>query len=104
MAQLVDPFAVGTRPLIPAQGGRRFRLLRHLRSFTVHHLNGQLQGDTCVRIDIQLFHKSPGKRAKDEDDVERCLPLLGVEDKLALVEMISIKLPEAHRWLPRLTG
>jgi hypothetical protein len=58
----------------------------------------------CVRIDIQLFYKSRGKRAKDEADFERCLPLLSIDEKYALAKLISRKFPEGHRWLPRLTA
>lgn len=72
--------------------GRRADLIAHYRELP------------CVRIEIQLFYKSRGKRTKDEEDFERCLPLLNADQKRALALLISKKFPDGHRWLPRLSA
>ena len=69
-----------------------------------HELIQAYSGKPCVRIEVQLFYKSRGTRAKDELDFQTCLPLLAPEAKRWLRHAIALNFPEGHAWLAQLDG
>ncbi len=51
--------------------------------------------------EVQLLHKAPGRRPKDEADFEACLPLLDGAARAWLTEALRIAHP-GHPWIARL--
>ncbi len=60
-------------------------------------------GQPCVRIEVQLFYKSRGTRAKDLQDFRACLPLLTPDAKVWLRNAIEVYFPEGHPWHAQLS-
>ncbi|WP_200942094.1 hypothetical protein [Angustibacter sp. Root456] len=58
-------------------------------------------GVTYLRPEIQLLHKAPGLRPKDEADFRTCLPLLAPERRGWLRDALATAHP-GHPWLERL--
>ncbi len=77
---------------------RRNPLIRGRRNELIQVYSGQ----PCVRIEVQLFFKSRGTRAKDLQDFAACLPLLAPEAKNWLREALTLNSPEGHAWLAQL--
>ena len=59
------------------------------------------QGVRFLRPEVQLLHKAPGLRAKDQADFESCLPLLEPSDRRWLQEALEIAHPR-HPWIVQL--
>lgn len=60
-------------------------------------------GIRYLRPEVQLLHKAPGRRPKDEADLAACLPLLGPDSRRWLREAIRTAHP-GHPWIGSLTG
>jgi hypothetical protein len=54
-----------------------------------------------LRIEVQLFYKAKTPRPKDEQDLEACLPLLNVDQKMWLHQAIQLAYGEKSPWLTR---
>lgn len=54
-----------------------------------------------LRPEVQLLHKAPGRRPKDEEDFEACLPLLDDTARGWLVRALEVAHP-SHPWLDRM--
>jgi hypothetical protein len=54
-------------------------------------------GIAYLRPEVQLLHKAPGLRPKDQADFDACLPLLDPESRTWLREAVSIAHP-GHPW------
>ncbi|GAB3541767.1 hypothetical protein GCM10027403_33580 [Arthrobacter tecti] len=60
-----------------------------------------LDGVDYLRPEVQLLHKAPGLRPKDQADFESCLPLLDDLDRLWLRSALQVAHPD-HPWLTEL--
>lgn len=56
------------------------------------------EGITYLRPEVQLLHKAPGLRPKDQQDFERCLPLLDPAARTWLIAALECAHPE-QPWL-----
>jgi hypothetical protein len=52
----------------------------------------------CIRIEVQLLYKAKGKREKDTQDFQACLPKLTWEAKAWLKQALLLAHPEGHPW------
>ena len=60
------------------------------------------EGVEYLRPEIQLLHKAPGLRVKDQGDFNACLPLLARPAKQWLRDSLATAHP-GHPWISRLT-
>jgi len=58
-------------------------------------------GINYLRPEIQLLHKAPGHRPKDQRDFETCLPVLDAAARTWLISALEIAHPE-HPWIDKL--
>ncbi|MFY9913209.1 MAG: hypothetical protein WAK18_00975, partial [Nocardioidaceae bacterium] len=58
-------------------------------------------GIAYLRPEVQLLHKAPGLRPKDQADFDECLPRLGLDPRAWLRRALSIAHPD-HPWLSHL--
>ncbi len=58
-------------------------------------------GITYLRPGVQLLHKAPGLRPKDQADFDACVGMLAAEQRAWLQEALSIAHP-GHPWLAHL--
>ena len=58
-------------------------------------------GIRYLRPEVQLLHKAPGLRPKDQEDFEACLPLLDDTARGWLVRALEVAHP-SHPWLDRI--
>lgn len=56
------------------------------------------RGIRYLRPEIQLLHKAPGLRPKDQADFDACLPLLSIPDRRWLRSAVEVAHPD-HPWL-----
>ena len=61
----------------------------------------QHEGITYLRPEVQLLHKAPGLRTKDQEDFDACHPLLEDEARTWLREALDLVHP-GHPWTARL--
>jgi hypothetical protein len=59
------------------------------------------EGIPYLRPEVQLLHKAPGLRPKDQADFEACLPLLEPAPRAWLRSALGIAHP-GHPWLAHL--
>ena len=60
-----------------------------------------VDGVTYLRPEVQLLHKAPGLRPKDQQDFDACLPLLDGTDRAWLADALRLAHP-GHPWIRRL--
>jgi hypothetical protein len=58
-------------------------------------------GISYLRPEVQLLHKAPGIRQKDQQDFDACVPLLDTRRRAWLRRTLGIAHP-GHPWLDRL--
>jgi len=58
-------------------------------------------GISYLRPEIQLLHKAPGLRPKDQQDFETCLPVLDTTARIWLVAALELAHP-GHPWIDEL--
>lgn len=61
----------------------------------------QQDGLTYLRPEVQLLHKAPGLRRKDQADLDACLPLLEAPARTWLRTAVEVAHPD-HPWLTQL--
>ena len=59
------------------------------------------EGIPYLRPEVQLLHKAPGRRQKDQADFDACAPLLEPKPRAWLRTALSIAHP-GHPWLSQL--
>lgn len=57
-----------------------------------------------LRAEVQLLHKSHGRRAKDRRDFEVALPLLDADRRAWLLDALRRTQPDDHPWIAALTS
>ncbi len=83
-------------------GGRWYYRRDRRVSGDVAEFVEEYEGWPCIKIELQLLYKSKGLRPKDEDDFQRCLPLLDQGRKQRLSSHLSMVYPDGHPWLTKL--
>lgn len=72
-------------------------------SLSLDELGFRLSSGTPVlKPELQLFYKAKGRRPKDEQDFERCLPRLGPHQRQWLANAIALAHGPDTPWLARL--
>lgn len=85
--------------------GERWLYRRHDGiSGNVEDFTETYDGWPCIRIELQLFYKSKGLRERDQQDFERCLPLLDEARRQTLRSLLDRAYPKGHIWLEKLGG
>jgi hypothetical protein len=89
--------------LLEADGDQWFSRRQPLIRGSRHDLLVTYGRFPCVRIEVQLLYKAKGNRAKDQVDLEACLPLLSAEAKAWLKQALQLEHPGGHPWLAALS-
>lgn len=66
-------------------------------SLPLHEILWSRDGLTYLRPEVQLLHKAPGLRAKDQVDFDACLPLLDARSRSWLGRALETAHP-GHPW------